>query len=400
MTRVMRFGDIVTEVQRFVEVYDDVEYACAGVRLHGKGVFIREYKFGREILKKFVQHTVHPGDIVFSTLFARNGAFAVADDDVDGAVLSEKFPTFRLEDSRVTLDYLKWFFRSGYLAELSAKQVTGVAAFSLSHLSKKKFLNLPVPVPDLERQARVVSLCEEAYARAHTLSDSAGKNRTLLEHIVPATTERVLADTERLQLGSLGEYMTRAAVIRPADTYAQITVAMRHRGLRLRRTCLGQEIRSPGQCYVQAGDVLFSRIDLRNGAIGVVSDDLAGAVVTRDFPVFRLHDTTTEALEMLMYVFRSPCFMKQAQDSSRGTTGRKKLKRERFLEFVIPWPSAEERPAVLSTLKACEASARRILRECHTQEAALAALPKAVSATLFAHDGEDSGVGQNRNLGE
>lgn len=386
----MKFGDIVSEVQRFVEVCDDVEYACAGVRLHGNGVFIREYKFGREILKKFVQHTVHVGDIVFSTLFARNGAFAVAEDDVNGAVLSEKFPTYTLVDDRVTLDYLKWFFRSGYLAQLSAKQVTGVAAFSLSHLSKKKFLNLPVPVPDLERQARVVSICEEAYSKAYTLRHSARMNKVLLEHVVPATTERLLANTTRIQLGSLGEYVMRSAVIRPTETYAQVTVAMRHRGLRLRRTCLGQDIRSPGQCYVHAGDVLFSRIDLRNGAIGVVADDLAGAVVTRDFPVFRLHDTTPEALEMLMYVFRSPCFMRQAQDASRGTTGRKKLKRERFLEFSVPWPSAAERHTMLSTLRSCEVSAARILRECRTQDAAIAALPKAVSATLFARDGEDA----------
>lgn len=96
-----------------------VGYACGGVRLHGKGVFVREYKYGIEIKKKVVQHVVKAGDIVYSTLFAKAGAFAVAEQDVEGAVLSEKFPTFRLIDDRAGLDYLKWFFRSGQLNRIA-----------------------------------------------------------------------------------------------------------------------------------------------------------------------------------------------------------------------------------------------------------------------------------------
>ena len=35
-----------------------------------------------------------------------------------------------------------------------------------------------------------------------------------------------------------------------------------------------------------AGDVVFSKIDARNGAIGVIPPDLAPAVFTPEFPVF------------------------------------------------------------------------------------------------------------------
>jgi hypothetical protein len=53
--------------------------------------------------------------------------------------------------------------------------------------------------------------------------------------------------------------------------------------------------------FVREGDILFSRIDIRNGAIGFVRGDLDGAVVTRDFPVFRLYQPTDIARRFLRY---------------------------------------------------------------------------------------------------
>ena len=83
---VVPFSELLKYVNRLITVEDIEEYACGGVRLNGRGVFIREYKNGSQILKKNVQHIVRENDVVFSTLFAGKGAFAVADNSVDGAI--------------------------------------------------------------------------------------------------------------------------------------------------------------------------------------------------------------------------------------------------------------------------------------------------------------------------
>jgi type I restriction enzyme S subunit len=386
MTRMMAFGDLVTEVSRLIEVLDDEEYSCGGVRLHGKGVFVREYKLGTDLKKKFVQHTVRPGDIVYSTLFAKVGAFAVAEADVDGAVLSEKFPTFRLVDERLSLDYLRWFFRSGQLNRIAEEQATGMAAFSLSHLSKKKFLKLQVPVPSTERQEEVVTYCNQVSECIRRVELPTAENTRLAPHIVGATAERIFSAMPRVKLGSLGEYMTRAAEIEPDMEYMQVTVAMNHRGLRLRRICEGKEIKSPGQCYVRAGDILFSRIDIRQGAIGIVGKSLDGGVVTRDFPVFQLHKTTDTTLEFMRYVFLSTSFMAQAKDASRGTTGRKKLKRYMFLDFDVPWPSDAVQISAISKLKAIEREAGLLADTYKAERILVKGLGEAAVGTLFAKD--------------
>ncbi len=386
MSRMVAFGDLVEEENRLIEVLDHEEYACGGVRLHGKGVFVREYKRGTELKKKFVQHTVRAGDIVYSTLFAKSGAFAVADESVDGIVLSEKFPTFALKSGDVSLDYLKWLFRSGQLNRIAEDQMTGIAAFSLAHLSKKKFLLLKVPVPSPERQAQVVRLCEASAAETARCVAPLRQNLAMIDGLVGNAAAKVFADKPTAKMASVGDYVLRGVEIEPGTKYTQITVAMKHRGLRLRRICDGSEIKSPGQSSVLDGDILFSRIDIRQGAIGFVGKDLEGGVVTRDFPVFRLNDQNEATRAFMKYVFMTPRFMAQAQEASRGTTGRKKMKRPAFLEFTIPWVDPVARAAAVKTLAEVERHTSALVK-CYKQQEILAkGLGLSVVATLFAQD--------------
>lgn len=386
MARMIAFGDVVEEKNRLIEVLDDVEYACGGVRLHGKGVFIREYKQGTELKKKFVQHVVRTGDIVYSTLFAKSGAFAIADESVDGIVLSEKFPTFILQSDIVRPDYLKWLFRSGQLNRIAEDQMTGIAAFSLAHLSKKKFLRLKIPAPSLERQSEVVRLCEAAADETSRCIGPLQQNLSVLESIIGVAATKIFADMPMVKMSDIGDYVLRNVEIEVGTKYTQITVAMKHRGLRLRRICDGSEIKSPGQASVMEGDILFSRIDIRQGAIGFVDKDLEGGVVTRDFPVFRLNVTDATARAFMKYVFMTPGFMSQAQEASRGTTGRKKMKRPAFLEFKVPWPSPNERAAAVAALAQIERDASILSKRYKQQEILAKGLGSSVVATLFAQD--------------
>ena len=386
MARMVAFGDLVEEDNRLIEVLDQEEYACGGVRLHGKGVFVREYKRGSELKKKFVQHTVRAGDIVYSTLFAKSGAFAVADESVDGIVLSEKFPTFTLKSDEISLDYLKWLFRSGQLNRIAEDQMTGIAAFSLAHLSKKKFLLLKVPVPSQERQAQVVRLCEASAAVMARCVDPLRQNLTLLDGLIGNAAAKVFAGMPAEKMSAVGNYVLRGVEIEPGTNYMQITVAMRHRGLRLRRICDGSEIKSPGQSSVLDGDILFSRIDIRQGAIGFVGKDLEGGIVTRDFPVFRLNEQDEATRAFMRFVFMTPGFMAQAQEASRGTTGRKKMKRPAFLEFKIPWADPADRAAAVATLAEVERYSSALVTRYRQQEILAKALGRSVVARLFAQD--------------
>jgi hypothetical protein len=209
----------------------------------------------------------------------------------------------------------------------------------------------------------------------------------LIEHLVRTAASKVFAGMPRVRIGHLGDYVLRSAEVRSGQTYTQITVGMQHRGLRLRRICDGAEIKSPGQCYVKVGDLLFSRIDLWQGAIGFVDETLNDGVVTRDFPVFAFKDDDEQTREFMRYVFMSPEFMAQAREASRGTTGRKKIKRPAFLQFHVPWAnSATDRAAAVAVLRNVEREAVLLTRKYKEQELLSRALQRSLLMSLFAQD--------------
>ena len=91
----------------------------------------------------------------------------------------------------------------------------------------------------------------------------------------------------------LGEVMRRSdETIKPqADTeYREITVRLWGNGVVERGRVLGASL-SGRRFVARSGQFIASRIDARNGAMGLVPESLEGALVTKDFPLFNLNTT-------------------------------------------------------------------------------------------------------------
>ncbi len=87
----------------------------------------------------------------------------------------------------------------------------------------------------------------------------------------------------------LGEVLTKSVewiTIDPESQYKEVTVRLWGKGVVQRRVALGVEIAASTRLVVHPGQFVISRIDARNGASGLVPDELEGAVVSNDFPAF------------------------------------------------------------------------------------------------------------------
>jgi type I restriction enzyme, S subunit len=89
------------------------------------------------------------------------------------------------------------------------------------------------------------------------------------------------------------------------------------------------------------GDLIFSKIDARNGAIGLVPIDFDRVVVTGEYPVF-VPDRKQVDARYLAFVLRTPNFLHMLKSISSGTSGRKRVNREEFEEIEIPLPDLIE----------------------------------------------------------
>ncbi len=152
--RLARFDQVLERVERKFIVDDTTEYARVGVRWYGNGAFVRDRVYGLDIARK-QQWIVRSGDILYNKLFAWKGSFAVAGDEVDGHIVSDKFPTFTIDLEQVDPRFLGLYFRSSRLAFQAERLSKGAAAISKLTLNPPQFWELTVPLPPLADQRRL-----------------------------------------------------------------------------------------------------------------------------------------------------------------------------------------------------------------------------------------------------
>ncbi len=138
--------------------------------------------------------------------------------------------------------------------------------------------------------------------------------------------------------------------IDPDETYREVTVRMRGRGVALRGELPGAEIGSSTRNRVRSGLFIISKIDARHGACGFVPDELDGAVVTGDFPVFEICEKNL-SLRYFSWLTKTDAFAATCRHASEGSTNRVRLKMGRFLAAQVSLPLVEEQEQIASKLQ-------------------------------------------------
>jgi type I restriction enzyme S subunit len=150
----------------------------------------------------------------------------------------------------------------------------------------------------------------------------------------------------------LGEVLKRSeSTVEPQAhaEYREITVRLWGNGVIERGRVCGASLL--GRRFVaQSGQFIVSRIDARNGAMGLVPHSLDGALVTNDFPLFNLDPDRLDPV-FLDWLCRTASFVELCQRASEGTTNRVRLQEERFLALEIPLPPLPEQRRIVACIE-------------------------------------------------
>lgn len=174
----------------------------------------------------------------------------------------------------------------------------------------------------------------------------------------------------------IGEFLLpvrESITIRDDQGYIQITVSVHGRGVRLRQAVMGTAIKTKNQYVARAGRFIYSRIDARNGAIGIVPKDLDGAVVTGDFPTFDFDRGKVEPY-FFEYMTKTASFEETCRIPSRGVTNRKRLKEPEFLAIRVPLPPLPEQRRIVAKIDQIAArveEAKRLAEQIDKEQTAL-----------------------------
>ncbi len=152
------------------------------------------------------------------------------------------------------------------------------------------------------------------------------------------TLQEIIRSTEKaqhVQLKSILKHFIRPVRLEPEVTYRLVTVRLYGKGVQLRSETQGAEIKGANWFRVETGDLIMSKIDARNGAFGIIPCDLDGAIVTNEFPVFRV-SSPEWVVDFLLSLLTRPHFYQRFDAMVSGASGRRRVEPAEFLDMEIP----------------------------------------------------------------
>ncbi len=197
-------GEILRKSEEWVTLEPDKKYREVTVRLWGKGVVQRREVTGAEIAasKRLV---VRSQQFILSRIDARNGAFGLVPNSLGGAVVSNDFPVFTPDSSRILPAFLDWMSKTRTFVDFCKLASEGTT--NRVRLVEDRFLATEIPLPPLEEQRRIAARIEELAVK---IDEARGLRRTtaveadaLLRSKLAAIVDALLIKNGSRQLSAL-----------------------------------------------------------------------------------------------------------------------------------------------------------------------------------------------------
>lgn len=114
-----------------------------------------------------------------------------------------------------------------------------------------------------------------------------------------------------------------------------------------------------GKLYLAGpGDVVYSKIDLRNGAIGIVPPEFGNVAFTTEFPIYQVQPEVASP-QYIQLLFRSDFFRATINGMVSGASGRKRVAPEQLEAMSVPLPPLAAQQAIVEQWQALQSQAEQ-----------------------------------------
>lgn len=178
----------------------------------------------------------------------------------------------------------------------------------------------------------------------------------------------------------ISDFLTRVKKpidIKDDERYKRITIKINHLGVLLRDIQEGHLIGTKKQFIVSKGQFILSKIDAMNGAFGIVSDDLDGAIITGNFWTFDFDENKVN-LDWFNLFTSSNEFVEICRKASSGTTHRKYLDEKKFNNYELELPDKKTQVEVVEKIKSIVSYQEEVKKEVEKQLKTISALKQSI----------------------
>ena len=171
----LRIGEFLKRNKTAITIEDDKTYKRVTIKVRNGGIFLRDEEIGSKIGTKN-QFLISKGQFLLSKIDARNGAFGVVPEILEGGIITGNFWTFDVDYSIINPHYLALLTTTDAFIKYCEQASNGTT--NRHYLQEPLFLKIKVPVPSLEEQNKLV----EEYNNKILLADSLKEKARLEEN--------------------------------------------------------------------------------------------------------------------------------------------------------------------------------------------------------------------------
>lgn len=209
-------AELLIPAEEQIDIQPDKLYKQITVRLWGKGVTLRGEITGGEIATNR-GNVARSEQFIMSRIDARHGAFGLVPEVLDGAIVTNDFPLFEINQAKLLPRFLEWVSKTHDFVELCRRASEGTT--NRVRLKVNRLLNSPFPLPPLDEQRLIVAHIEALAAR---IAEARGLRQQAVEEAEKFTLEapaKVFKSIEALaKTVPVGEtFKFRYDLIHPAD---------------------------------------------------------------------------------------------------------------------------------------------------------------------------------------
>ena len=388
----IKIGIFLTRSKSSVKIQDDQSYKQVTIRLYGKGAKVRDEFLlkGKEIKTKR-QFLVKEGQFLFSRIDARNGAFAIASKEIDGAIVTNDFPVYDIDTKLVSPNYFSLLISTEKFAEYFQGLSSGTT--NRQRINESDFLEYKIPLPPIKTQEKLVAGYNGKISQAEANEQEAEKLEKDIENYLLKELGIEIQEKEKtswkgftvLQSANLKDLSrwdvkqfennyqspfetNKFEMVRLAD-YFELNpkTDFQNESNKLEISFIPMEnisdeygeviklntkeiIKSKGYTKFQNDDLIWAKITpcMQNGKSAIVKDLKNGlGCGSTEYFVFRVKSDEKWLIEYLYILGRSFRLREFAKSSFTGSAGQQRVSSQFFKELEIPLPNSDIRKKIV-----------------------------------------------------
>jgi type I restriction enzyme S subunit len=321
-----------------VDVDVTESYKQITVRLHHRGVVLRGIQPGGSI-GSTRQYRARAGQLILSRIDARNGAIGLVPDDLDGAIVTNDFWLFDVDDARILPKYLDYYVGTPSFVDLCKRASEGTT--NRVRLQPDAFLRIPIPLPSLAKQRRIVARVE---ALAAMIEEARGLQKAIRSEerqLLGAVFQRIIEAASWKRMSEVAPLVRRTVEIDPSQEYHELGIRSFSKGTFHKPSVSSMTLGSKRVFRIEPGDLLFSNVFAWEGAVAVARPEDEGRIGSHRF-ITCVPKPGVATASFLRFHFSTSRGLHQLGEASPGGAGRNRtLGLQSLAQIEVPVPNFE-----------------------------------------------------------